>query len=164
MKFSSIKEYFYKMYNVCYLITLIPLGLFIYLYLNLQVGKINAAIQEPEQVLIAQIGFFVFGVFTLTIVHLLVKRKMRIVSREVGLGNKMDRYYNLALSRQLVGATLSLIMGFGLLLTSSEIFSIFFLGILLWMAYHWPSAKRVCVELLLKGDEREMILYKKESL
>lgn len=163
MKFSSIKEYFYKLYNVCYMITLIPLAIFIYLYLTLQAVELNSILQNANYILIAQGAFFVIVFVALTIVHLVIRKKMKLVAREFGLGNKMDKYYSYAVLRISAGALASVIVGGGLLITGSEIFSIYFLLILLWMAYHWPMPKRMCAELALKGDEREMILYKRES-
>ena len=77
MNFSSIKEYFYKLYNICYLITLFPLAIFIYLYLQMQVGKINSLLQESDQILILQVGFAVVALAALTTVHLVMKRKFR---------------------------------------------------------------------------------------
>ncbi|GAB1446972.1 MAG: hypothetical protein KF860_00425 [Cyclobacteriaceae bacterium] len=164
MKFSSIKEYFYKLNNICYVITLIPLGVFIFLYLKMQKGEIYAAIQEQQQILTVQLAVFVLGGLILTIVHLVVKKKLKVHSRELGLGNKMDRYFYLSLNRIVMGALVSILVAGGLWLTGSEIFSVYFLGILLWMASQWPTPKRMCTELLLKGDEKEMVLYKRESL
>ncbi|MCB0493006.1 MAG: hypothetical protein KDC93_11380 [Cyclobacteriaceae bacterium] len=164
MKFSSIKEYFYKLNNLCYVITLIPLGVFIFLYLKMQEGEISAIIQEQQQIMIIQIVVFVLSTTILTIVHLVAKRKMKVHSRELSLGNKMNRYFYLGLNRIVVGALVSVLVAGGLLITASEIFSAYFLGILLWMAYQWPTPKKMCAELLLKGDEKEMVLYKRESL
>jgi len=164
MKFSSIKEYFYKLYNVCYMITLIPLTAFIYLYLKLQVVEINSMLKNPIYVLIAQVAFFAFALAALTTVHLAISKKIKILSGQFGLGDKMDQYYKYALIRISAGASASLIMAIGLFLTGTEVFSVYFLLILLWMAYHWPIPKRMSSELRLKGDEKEMILYKRESL
>ena len=164
MKFNSIKEYFYKLNNLCYVITLVPLGIFILLYLKMQKGEIHVVVQNGEQVLIVQVAAFVLSAIALTIVHLVAKKKIKTYSKGLGLGDKMDKYYYLSLGRIMTGALASVVVAIGLLLTGSEIFSVFFLGILLWMAYQWPTPKRMCAELLLKGDEREMVLYKRESL
>ncbi|MEQ8363495.1 MAG: hypothetical protein RH948_11540 [Cyclobacteriaceae bacterium] len=163
MKFSSIKEYFYKLNNICYLITLIPLGVFIFLYLKMQEGEISAIIQEPQQILIIQIAVFVLCAALLTIVHWVVKKKMKRYSRDLSLGNKMDKYFYLSLNRIVLGAFASVLVAGGLLISANEIFSAYFLVILLWMAYQWPTPKKMCAELALKGDEKEMILYKRES-
>ena len=164
MEFNSIKEYFYKLYNVCYAITLVPLGLFIYLYLKMQVGEINSLIQADDQILIVQIALFVFALLLLTIVHLVIRNKLQSVSKEPSLGNRMDSYFGLSVGRMVSGVVISALAAAGLYLTGSEIFSIYFLLVLLWMAYQWPSPKKMCAELKLKGDERELILYKRESL
>ena len=163
MKFNSIKEYFYKLYNVCYMLTLIPIAAFIYLYLKLQAVENNSILQDPTDTLIALVAFFSFVFIILTTVHLVINRKMKLLSHEPSLGNKMDRYFTLSLVRIGSGVIMSLVMGGGLLLTGSEVFSIFFLVILLWMAYHWPFPKKLSAELMLKGDERVMVLNQKES-
>ena len=124
MKFSSIKEYFYKLYNVCYIITLVPLAIFIYLYLKLQAVEVNSILQNAHHVFIAQIVFFVVVFVVLTIVHLVVRKKMKSLSNEFGLGNKMDRYYRYAVLRILAGALASVVVAGGLFMTGSEIFSV----------------------------------------
>ncbi len=163
MEFGSIKEYFYKLYNACYALTLIPLCIFIFIYLKMQAGKNNYLIQEPDWILIAQVFFFLVGLIILTSVHLLVRKKMKHFAKEFSLGKKMDHYYRLSLTRIGSGSLISALSGGALFLTGSEIFSVYFLLILLWMAYHWPSPRRLSSELMLKGDEREMVLYKRES-
>lgn len=164
MKFSSIKEYFYKLNNLCYLITLIPLGVFILLYLKMQEGKFSNIIQDQAQILISQVVIFVLCFVILTSVHLVITKKMNNYSRDLSLGNKMDKYFYVSLNRIIAGAIVSLLTAAGFWTTASELFSVYFLGILLWMAYQWPTPKKMCAELLLKGDEKEMILYKRESL
>lgn len=163
MQFSSIKEYFYKLYNYCYALTLIPLCIFIYLYLEMQVGKNNSLIQAYDQVLIFQVLFFFLAVSILTIVHWQVKKKLKTLTREYSLGTKMDKYFYLAITRIGIGNLVSCLAGLGLYLSGSEIFSLFLLFIFFWMAYHWPSPRKLCTELSLKGDEKEMVLYKRES-
>lgn len=164
MIFSSIKEYFYKLYNVCYAIILVPLGAFIYLYLELQEGNIISLIQDANEVRLAQILFSLFVVIALTSVHLVTKRKMKTLSKEVSLGNKMDGYYVLSLTRLGIGSGVSLFMALGLFLTNSELFGLLFLAILVWMSLQWPSPRKLCADLGLKGDERELVLYKRDSL
>ena len=48
--FSSIKGYFYRLNNVSYLIVLLPLGLFLFLYYQMQVGKITPTVQDQNLV------------------------------------------------------------------------------------------------------------------
>jgi hypothetical protein len=164
MNFSSVKEYFYKMYNVCYAITLIPLAVFIYIYMELRAGGILPLVKDEEWVLGGMVCLIILGITTLTIVHLLTRKASRILAKEAGLGIKLDGYYSIAIRRIVTGTAVSVAMGAGLYATGNEIFSLVFLLILSWMAFQWPTSARLCKDLSLKGDEREMILYKKESL
>lgn len=162
MKIISIKEYFYKMYNIGYASTLISLGLFIYFYL--QSNEIDHWVKDADDVRWVQIIFSFTAIAFLTIVHWLIKRKMKVLTGELSLAKKMDRYYILAMTRIGVGLLASLWMALGFFLTGSEVFSFLFIAILLWISVQWPSPRRMCSDLSLKGDEREMILYKRDNL
>lgn len=162
MKFISIKDYFYKMYNIGYASTLLSLGLFIYFYL--QSEKINHFVNREEDVLLIQIIFSVVATGFLTIVHWLVKGKMKILAVELSLAKKMDGYYFLAIKRIGAGLLASLWLALGFFLTGSGLFSFLFMAILLWISVQWPSPRKMCSDLSLKGDEREMILYQRDNL
>ena len=162
MKFISIKEYFYKLYNIGYVSTLVSLSLFIYFYL--QSGKIEHLVKDADDILLAQTVFSMIAVAFLTIVHWSIKRKMKKLVGEPSLAKKMDRYFVLALWRMGAGLLASLWMALGFFLTGSEVFSFLFMAILLWLSVQWPSPGKMCSDLSLKGDAREMILYKRDNL
>ncbi|MEQ9592088.1 MAG: hypothetical protein RLN86_05785 [Cyclobacteriaceae bacterium] len=164
MKFSSIKEYFYKLYNICYLITLFPLGIFIYLYLQMQVGKLNSLVQEAGQILIFQIGLATISLAVLTTVHLVMKRRIKKIRTVPSLGDRLEYYYYYSIQRMMGIAVASSFMALGLWLTNSDLFSILYLVILIWLSLQWPSPKMACKDLALRGDEREMVLYKRDTL
>ncbi|MGE0772284.1 MAG: hypothetical protein AB7K37_11265 [Cyclobacteriaceae bacterium] len=164
MKFNSIKEYFYKLYNVCYFVTLIPLGVYIYLYLEMQSGALVSPIQDADQLLIIQIAFIIFIVLTLTSVHWLVRKKLSSILGVVSLGDRMDGYYTIAIFRIGMGVAACLMTAAGFYFTTSELFSITFLAVLVWMSFQWPTPRRLCVDLKLKGDEKDLILYKRDQL
>lgn len=164
MNFSSIKEYFYKLTNRCYLLVLLPLLTFVYLYFQLQSKKIMPMVQHEESVIFMLIGFAIACAINLTTVHLLSKKRLSLYAKETGLGNKLDRYAEIITLRMGGGSASSLLMAVGLLLTGHEFFSLLFMLILIWILFQWPSSKKACKELRLKGDEYEMVLYKKEKL
>ena len=99
MKFNSIKEYFYKLYNICYFITLIPLGVYIYLYLEMQSGALAPPPLNSDLLLTIQVGFIIFIILTLTSVHWVVRKKLGSILDVVSLGDRMDAYYSIALFR-----------------------------------------------------------------
>jgi hypothetical protein len=54
-------------------------------------------------------------------------------------------------------------MAAGLFLTGSEWFAIYFLGLVVWLVFQWPSPRRVSKDLKLRGDEKQMVLTKGEA-
>lgn len=163
MNFSSIKEYFYKLTNRCYLLVLLPLLVFVYLYFQMQSKKIFPTIQDEELITLILAGITLMCLVNLTTVHLLAKKRLVRYSTEPGLGHKLDRYLEIIMLRVGAGSASSLLMALGLLLTGSELFSLLFMLILIWILFQWPSSKKACNDLRLKGDEYEMVLYKKDK-
>src|SRR6478609_11399535 len=113
MIFTSIKGYFYKLYNFSYLLVLTPLALFLYLYYQAQVKKILPIIQEEDILTMVGFGLFIFAIVSLTTVHLYLRKRLLAISKESGLGDKMDRYFPLALLRTCLGSFAAFLMNVG---------------------------------------------------
>src|SRR5258706_9120879 len=163
MNFSSLKEYFYKLGNRCYLLVLLPFALFIYLFHQLVTRQIEPIVQDEPlvNIIIAILG--AFALVNLTTVLWIEKRRLMKYAAELGLGHKLDRYHEIVMFRIAASSASSLMMAVGLLLTGSELFGVLFMGILLWTLFQWPTSKKACRDLQLKGDEYEMVLYKKDK-
>jgi hypothetical protein len=54
-------------------------------------------------------------------------------------------------------------MAAGLYLTGSELFTLYFLFILLLLYFQWPTPYRVSKDLKLKSDEEKMVLTKGDA-
>ncbi len=163
MNFSSIREYFYKLTNRCYLLVLLPLAVFIYVYYQMLSKKITATVFDDSLLTIILVTLIALSLINLTTVHWVAKRRLKKYATEVGLGRKLDRFLEIAMFRMGACSASSLMMAIGLLLTGSEWFAIAFVLILFWVMFQWPTAKRACRDLKLKGDEYEMVLYKKDK-
>lgn len=163
MNFASLREYFYKLANRCYLLVLLPLAIFIYIYQQIESKRVTAFIQDEKLVDVAIIVLLSMAVINLTTVHWLSRKRLKKYAGEIGLGNKLDRYYEIVMLRLKGCCASSLMTAVGLLLTESPLFGIFFLLILAWTLLQWPSSRRACRDLQLKGDEYEMVYYKKDK-
>jgi len=163
MIFTSIKGYFYKLYNFSYLLVLTPLALFLYLYYQAQVEKTLPIIQEGDMLTIVEFGLFIFAGISLTTVHLYLKKRLVDISKETGLGDKMDRYFPLALLRICLGSFAAFLMNVGFYLTGSIWFAIAFGLTMLWIGWQWPTPKRFCNDLSVRSDERELMLRSKDA-
>jgi hypothetical protein len=125
--------------------------------------QIGPIIQDEPLVDIIILTLCVFSLVNLTTVHWIAKRRLKKYAAEVGLGHKLDRYHEIVMFRIGAISASSLVMAAGLLLTGSELFGILFMGILLWALFQWPTSRKACRDLHLKGDEYEMVLHKKDK-
>jgi hypothetical protein len=164
MNFTSIKEYFYKLYNVCYLLLLLPLLIFIFIYYQLTEKKIVPIIAEEMQIQAMIAGAILLVIINLTTVHWVSGKRMKVYVTEPGLGRKLDRYYEIIFLRFTAGATSSLLAAIGLLLTGSVLFAAIFIVVLLLLAVQFPTSRKACKELMLKGDEYTMVFKKTEKI
>jgi hypothetical protein len=163
MIFSSLKEYFYKMYNKAMVLLLLPMVVFLAIYYLLLSGFVSPVIFDQLAVDVLRISFPILILITLTIVHLVSNKRYKIISEKIGLGEKLELYYPVNKQKMEAATYVSLLMALGFFLTGHAWFSIYFSVILLWFLWQWPSPRRVCSDLKLKGDEREMVMTKGEA-
>jgi hypothetical protein len=160
MKFASVEEYFYKLQNVLYVLLLIPLLSFIYLF----AGHFERFIQldDKQPIVIGLLAFI--AVVDWIIITLLFRSMVNKISKLVGLNLKLERYYSATLIRYSVSVASCLILALGFYITDSSIFIGLFGMAIISFFVTWPRPAKVCNDLRLKGDEREMVFYKKHIL
>jgi len=163
MNFNSLKEYFYTLYNACLLRLLIAMGLFLAIYYMSLSGIVSPYIQEKELIDFLKYAYLALMLITLTIVHLVISRKLKHDAEVAGLGNKLDLYYSVVQIRMKSLLSISFFLAAGLLFTSHEWFSIYFGLIMLWFVMQWPTPRKVAGQLKLKGDERTMVITRGEA-
>jgi hypothetical protein len=163
MNFSSLKEYFYRLYNACLLRLLIPMGAFLVIYYLSLSGLISPYIRKESLVNFLKFTYLILILITLTIVHLEVYKRLKHHSQVVGLGNKLDLYYLIVQTKMKTVLGISLFLAAGLLFTGHEWFTIYFGGMIIWFLFQWPTPKTVSRQLRLKGDERTMVITKGDA-
>ena len=163
MQFNSLTEYFYKVYNLCLLMLLIPVASFLFVYYLVLTGKITPTIQSELVLKIILICFPILVALDLTIVHLVVKRRLALLVKEVSLGIKLEKYFATITPRISAVVATALFMAAGLYITTNELFTIYFLLLVIWLAFQWPTPRRISKDLKLRGDEETMVLTKGEA-
>ena len=165
MNFSSLREYFYKLHNLLYLIVLIPLLAFVVLYWQMQIGNIHGVLLQNEyinHVLLIALSFLVLVDWMISL--LMFKRGLKATRTLDSLGKKLDRYYLFTLLRFGLVVSGSIGLAIGFYLTENQLFTILFISSLALLLLFWPSPAKVCNDLQLKGDERTLVYYKKDRL
>ncbi|HLZ15846.1 MAG TPA: hypothetical protein VKQ08_02355 [Cyclobacteriaceae bacterium] len=163
MNFGSLKEYFYRLYNTCLLRLLLVMGLFLLIYYLSLSGLISPYITQEELIDFLRYTYLILIVVALTIVHLVTYKRLKAYAATVGLGDKLELYYNVVKLRMRTFVVISAFTAAGLLFTGHEWFSIYFGGMLVWSMLQWPTARKVCNQLRLRGDERIMVISKGDA-
>ncbi|GHM98765.1 hypothetical protein WSM22_02550 [Cytophagales bacterium WSM2-2] len=159
----TLKEYFYKLSNRSLILMLLPIVAFLSIYYLLLSGILPTIVRSELWVVILLTFVPIAVLISLTIVHLGLRSECKIIGEEVGLGRKLELFYPVAKRKinSLVWA--SFVLAGGFFLTAHEWFSIYFGVVIVWSWVQWPSPRRACNDLNLKGDEREMVMSKGEA-
>jgi hypothetical protein len=163
MNFSSLTEYFYKLYNICLALMIVPVACFLYLYQSAATNQLAPALFNGAT---ANMILFVFGGFEilfLTIVHWLMRLKLRALAKEESLGVRLEKYVQVAALRFGFTVALCLAVSLGFYITHHPYFAICFVTIILWSVWIWPTPNRVCQDFKLRGDEKKMVLSKGDA-
>lgn len=156
MIFFSIREFFYKLNTIGFILLLMPMVVFVLLYSHAITA--DPIIVEAREQTELWVVFIFFILIDLTIVHLLWVVGIRKMKGLNELATKMDRYFVLVLVRNGGYATGCLIMALGFFLTQSAYFTGMFLLIMLTVSFQWPTASRFARQLGLRGADLDMVL------
>jgi hypothetical protein len=155
MNFFTIAQYFNKLNSVLFLLMMMPLLGFIAIYFF------------PNPSPAGPWDNTVIGIFSLvTLGWILAKirfdKKIKSVRNAQGLGTKLDNYFEITIVRYSFLSAGSLLLALGLYLSDNDVFAVVYFAGLVLSALHWPTAGKACRDLKLKGDEREMVYFKKD--
>lgn len=155
MHFITIGQYFNKLQSVLLFVLIAPLLVFIALYF-----RVSGTPPDPRPeyfILLPAIA----GLDWL-IAMVIFNKKIKSVRNAQGLGSKLDKYFQLTIVRYSILSAGSLIMALGLYVTKSDIFTWIYVAGWVLPAILWPTGRKISDDLALKGDEREMVHYKKD--
>ncbi|MCE7863282.1 MAG: hypothetical protein DYG99_07045 [Bacteroidetes bacterium CHB5] len=163
MKFNSVKEYFFRLNNTGYQLMMVPLLVFIYHYARVYAFAAGRWIVDATVVnyLLAGVGAGAFT--TLTVVHFFVRSRATQISKQTGLGIKLELLGSVLMKRFIALALTTLSMPVGLVFTHHLGFTLGFIVLLAWYFLNWPTPAQVSRLLKLKGDEKEMVLSRGEA-
>lgn len=137
---------------------LLPLLTFLALYL--QAFETLPKLPQPYLDLVLP------GVLTINwaIAFYLFDKKIKSIRNDQGLRAKLEKYFALTIVRyiQITGGHLFLAAGF--YITQEDVVTGIFVASMVLAGLLWPTSAKVCKDLKLRGDEREMVYYKKDEL
>ena len=156
MKFLSIKEYFYKLNTIGFIVLLLPITTFIFLYLIASRGVPVLTDSEDAQTLLIVATLLLL--LDLTIVQWVYGVRIERMKTLIELAKRMDGFYSLTVMRLGSYCGCAIVMGAGYYLTQSHVFTGLFGLILLIIIFQRPTPALFCRQFDLTRNEREMIM------
>ena len=155
-----MRAYFYKLHNILYVIILIPILLFAYLHLEAMSAPVPVNPSQPVVTYLSMCGFVAAVAFSIWYFANHLKR----VKKTEGLGDKLKQYAKLSVVRFFFIAVGCMLLVWGYWITNDPFIIALFMVSMIVLSLWWPSPGKVCKDLRLKGDEREMVFYRKDVL
>ncbi len=156
MKFLSVKEYFYKLNTIGFIVLLLPTGAFAFLYYRSLTTWPPMA--DPSGVVTNLIAVALIVFADLTIVHLWYMFKLSRLRSLIEISRKMDGYFSMTVTKMIVYCFTCLVAAAAFFLTGSEWFSGLFIALEIALIIQWPSRKSFCSKFALRNDEKAMIM------
>lgn len=155
MNFITITQYFNKLYSVLFALLMVPLLIFIALYFFINGLPSSSPVEYIIVILIATL-------LDWSAAWLIFDKKIKSLRNEQGLGGKLDKYFQVTVVRYGLLSSGSFMLAAGLYLFRNDLFTVTYLGSLILACILWPTGRKVCRDLRLKGDEKEMVFFKKD--
>ncbi len=157
MEYFTIGQYFTKLNIRLLSIILILIVAFVAAYL------LSAADPESKPWLTrTQVGCIIAADWTIMFLYYL--KKIKSIAKDQGLGLKLTKFFYLTIVRYILIAFACVFLLYSFFITKDDVMTAIFVANLGLMALLWPTPARVCRDLRLKGDEYEMVFYKKDQL
>lgn len=157
MRYQTISEYFYKLYSILFLIVLMPLGVFVFVYGAIQLGKLVHPMAGSEASAFLVYGSAAVIALDWILSAILFNRALKAARTPVSLGERLDKYFTLTVVRfGLIGSGL-LLLSIGFYLIGDQVLTALLIVSLAMLGFLWPFPSKVCNDLALKEDERKVI-------
>lgn len=158
MQYTSVKEYFYKLYSRLFLLVLIPLTAFVLIYRGIQSDAIGSPLAGDVKA-VEMVRFIFLGVAVLdwVMATFYFQKTLKPARTLVSLGERLDRYCVITLTRFVIIVSGLLVLAVGFYLLEDQVLTIAFMAGLALLGFIWPFPFRVSRHLKLKGDEKNWV-------
>jgi hypothetical protein len=138
---------------------LLPLMTFMGLYF-LPMKKPVDFHQQPDLFILC--GSIVLALWL--IMFIFFNKKIKTVRNDQGLRRKLEKYFRLTIVRYSLIVISAFVLAAGFYQTRNDLFTLIFVSDLIAAGMLWPRPAKVTSDLRLRGDEREMVYFRKDIL
>jgi len=161
MQFNSPEEFHNKLGFIFHAMLALPLGGFIYFFLEIKNNKMSAALENGQdmQLLIAGLSFLAIAMVSYG--YITFRNKKKEIAAQDSLKLKLEEYLRNIIKFYILVEIASILLVIGLYLTTSTVFIVIFMFVLLVLSLNRPTPQKYCTDLGLTGREQEIILKNK---
>jgi len=160
MNFLSVKEFFYKINTIGFILLLMSVLVFVFLH-YFTLDRFPDIYETQAQIVLLEVLVAV-AVVGLTSVHWLCRIRMQRLRSQAELAKKMDGYFVLVVIRHGAYVVASMIMAAGYYLTHSAYFTGSFIVMVLVLLAQWPGPARFCLAFRLRGPDRDLVMHNQD--
>ena len=157
MNFISIHQYFSRLQSVFFALLVLPMLAFIALYFFSDEYQPDPRIEYYVLIISAVLLDWVMAM-------VIFNKKIKTARNAQGLGAKLEKYFHITTVRYCFLCSSGIILAIGFYLSGSDVFTIMYLAALMLSVLLWPTGPRVSRDLMLRGDERQMVYFKRDVL
>lgn len=160
IRFNTVQEYINKLNNAFHLLVGVPLLPFALLYLEISAERIEPATTNMTFIIAMQyiIPFYCLLITGLAILRF--RRELGEMRKQEALKDKLMLYFNASMIKYVLVFSGSIVAVFGLLMTTSHLYSVMYLITLFTFSLNRPTLRRISRDLKLEGEDKEIILNK----
>lgn len=155
MMVFSTRQYFLKLHNMLYLIVVVPLLLFGYVYLR------GVSVPETSMTLLSNI-LIIFFMALFGVSAWMFSRRIKAMRSVPLLTERLRSYAGATITRFSMMSAGCFLLTAGFFLSANPVHVGLFVVSMICLSLWWPSPQKVSKDLLLRQDEREIILRQKD--
>ncbi len=140
----------------------VPLAFFVYLFLEMRHNELIPIIQDLVLVKVLNYSITIVAAAVVIYVYQHFKKGVFAARELKGLRNKMKYYVRVSLRVYMYIGAIFATLVLGLRLTTSAIFIVDYVLLLFLLSLHRPTPTKYVRDLMLKGQEKDIIVFKGE--
>jgi hypothetical protein len=157
-----MNNYFNKLNLVFHAIVGIPLALFVFLYLEIEKGGRQGLIEGSPTADMLSYVLPTISIVLAGVAFMMYRSNLLTIRTHPDFKTRLDEYSSALIKKYSMIEISSIIAIVGIYLTANVIYIAVYLLLLLYLSLHRPTNYRIVRDLKLKGEEKDMVLHKKE--
>lgn len=155
MQYNSVTDYFSRLQTRSLIVLFISVLMFLALFYLLMMGNLTPVMVDENGFI--SYAFIAFAIMDASMSVVLMRLMLRRAKPLQSLGERLDRYAQANLVRFVMLFSGSLFLTIALYLSGDQRIALAYFFYLLFFLFAWPTRSRLCNELQLKENEREVI-------